>query len=472
MENFMTRSDLTGFVKLIGCYSLIAVVERICKVCFKRDVSHAATTLRWIITLSATYNIFSLMKYIAFAHAGCAIYGFIKLPKYFHRYICMPGVASCVIPIVYKGAISSPNSISLLFFYINRDSLLVAIAAYLIQTGFVVNFIIKLLIYPAPLVSALTAGDNGKKVSKTTLFNTNKSNAHYTSSTNEALPTLPRNWHRIFVKSSHCNVHIECAVYTNPMMSNTGERESWIFYIGGNGSILEHSTMYLSVMADQLNFNHVLCYNSRGVGLSGGTIQCATDLIEDASNVLEMLLSNKYVSQTSPVKSKNILLYGHSIGGAILTQLINKFNIDLQVSLRDKNKFEFGVVIDRSFNYLSKTAYQVTGIPSLPLVKATLECTFGEFNSVQIYNNYINQHRQMQHKLNACTIDRKYNVLFIFHRKDQIIDYVHCSIVPSLNNSALFNYLEIRQELSDPHNMPITCVNEFGKFTNIINSMF
>lgn len=108
---------------------------------------------------------------------------------------------------------------------------------------------------------------------------------------------------------------------------NTGRE--WIIYSNANGVCYEHILPYLYRISSTLN-KRVLVYNYRGVGNSSGTCFSAQDMVQDLKACVEYLQQQHY---------SDILLWGHSIGGA--------------VSVLVGNELRVKVVADRSFANLS-----------------------------------------------------------------------------------------------------------------------
>jgi len=169
-----------------------------------------------------------------------------------------------------------------------------------------------------------------------------------------------------------------------PITPNT----KFILYYPASGERFERHHHHLKELAKRTKA-HVLVFNYRGVGTSKGKIYCAQDLIDDGEAALKYLLNILHIPQ------QNILLLGHSLGGAIATAVAAKYD---NVNLCN----------DRSFASVSKIAIATKMLRHfLPpsVIKYILKKTNWEIDSIQNY---------------AKVRGRKF---IIYSKKDKIIPY-------------------------------------------------
>ena len=119
------------------------------------------------------------------------------------------------------------------------------------------------------------------------------------------------------------------------MLKVESSQQKWIIMFLGNGAHYEHIADEARHLAVSLGRN-VLIFNYRGVGRSAGLALEETDLIKDGTACLNFLLRNYQVSDT-----RNVALFGHSLGGAIAT------------AIHTTKSFQGHLINDRSFSSLA-----------------------------------------------------------------------------------------------------------------------
>ena len=134
------------------------------------------------------------------------------------------------------------------------------------------------------------------------------------------------------------------------MLKVESSRQKWIIMFLGNGAHYEHIADEARHLAVSLGRN-VLIFNYRGVGRSAGLALEETDLIKDGTACLNFLLRNYQVSDT-----RNVALFGHSLGGAIAT------------AIHTTKAFQGHLINDRSFSSLASVP--LSWIEMVPSVRS------------------------------------------------------------------------------------------------------
>lgn len=201
----------------------------------------------------------------------------------------------------------------------------------------------------------------------------------------------------------------------------------WMLYFGGNAEFLENTLVDLSREADRYNVNLVL-FNSRGVGRSNGYVSQVSDLVEDAAAV------SQYVVKKEKINPRQLLLFGHSIGGGVAAQVA--YRVFPEATL----------ILDRTFSSLSDAASSFS-----PFTPAFTQLLFplliGDLNSVEAWNG-------LHH-------NRK---LILYTQRDEIISYTEASIArlpqfqPKQPDAKYV--LELHGIALNCHNVPINDFNE------------
>ncbi|CCW62125.1 unnamed protein product [Phytomonas sp. EM1] len=165
----------------------------------------------------------------------------------------------------------------------------------------------------------------------------------------------------------------------------------WIMYFGGNAEFLESSLFENSAFADQIRANLIL-FNARGVGRSSGCVSQLSDLVKDSLTVA------RHVVKRERILPSNLVLFGHSIGGALAAEVAA---CGFPTSI---------LVLDRSFSNFYDAAALFS--PFTPAVtKFILFHCIGELNTIRSWN-FIQHNRK----------------LMLYARKDEIIPYQTASI--------------------------------------------
>ena len=210
-------------------------------------------------------------------------------------------------------------------------------------------------------------------------------------------------------------------------------QQRWVLWFNGNGELFEFLLPELQVFAARSGLN-MFAFNFRGVGYSSGQPHSAEDLVADG------ILCLRYITDVLGARPEHVLLFGHSLGGAIAPLV------------RADTSPTAPVVSERSFCSLAAAAQSVLGVVihavtgfavNLPqtLVQGLLNSVFkGHMNVVAAWR--------------AITGAR----LIIYTTRDTIIPYKSASLhqavtrdpgtdAQSISLSAVGNL--------DPHNTPL-----------------
>eukprot|EP00049_Salpingoeca_infusionum_P002007 m.52809 g.52809 ORF g.52809 m.52809 type:complete len:488 (+) comp11338_c0_seq1:174-1637(+) len=147
-------------------------------------------------------------------------------------------------------------------------------------------------------------------------------------------------WRNVTVVGGQ-DVLIDCAYIEHPDQVALNARDKrWILYLLGNGEVYEFMVPELQQLCMHLGVN-VFAFNYRGVAHSDGVLSCTSDLVEDCVLCLD------YLQQKMGADPNKILVFGHSIGGAIGTVA------------RAAHSPSGPVLNDRSFSTIGKAAQGV-----------------------------------------------------------------------------------------------------------------
>lgn len=117
------------------------------------------------------------------------------------------------------------------------------------------------------------------------------------------------NWQSLTLQTKD-KVKIDAVKWIHPNQKMISpQAQTWILWLNPNSAMYEELFGFLEFYGASLNAN-VLTFNYRGVGKSHSCPHTAEDLIADGEAAMNYLLS-------SGVKSKNVLIHGHSLGGAV-----------------------------------------------------------------------------------------------------------------------------------------------------------
>lgn len=109
--------------------------------------------------------------------------------------------------------------------------------------------------------------------------------------------------------------------------------QRWVLWFNANGVSYEENMRFCATLSRELGCN-TMAVNFRGVGNSSGRVLCEADLLNDGRGAFCYLLDRG-------VLSKNILLHGHSLGGAVAAKVRKEWPDGPVISDRS-----FGSLID------------------------------------------------------------------------------------------------------------------------------
>jgi len=222
------------------------------------------------------------------------------------------------------------------------------------------------------------------------------------------------------------------------------EEQTWIVQFLGNGAHYEMILEEATEVGDTLGRNS-LVFNLRGVGRSEGIPFNEQDLVADGRACLQ------YLQRTMGVPSRNILLMGHSLGGAIAT------------FLHADPSFEGYLVNDRSFSSLPAVPLAVLQHPKVAsMVPACVGSALEQ--GLPIVMRLMGWQMDVFGKWRAAGSDKHRRTLVVFHRQDDIIDFAHASMfkaIEAANETAQQEFgvkcVEmLHHNCQSPHNLPLT----------------
>jgi pimeloyl-ACP methyl ester carboxylesterase/uncharacterized membrane protein len=104
---------------------------------------------------------------------------------------------------------------------------------------------------------------------------------------------------------------LDAAYLRNPSQRELpATQQRWMLYFLGNGELFEFMLPELQIIASRAGLN-IFAFNFRGVGYSSGHPHSAEDLVHDG------VLAYEFIVSELGARPEHILMYGHSLGGAI-----------------------------------------------------------------------------------------------------------------------------------------------------------
>eukprot|EP00048_Salpingoeca_helianthica_P003546 m.68346 g.68346 ORF g.68346 m.68346 type:complete len:479 (+) comp12765_c0_seq1:783-2219(+) len=226
-------------------------------------------------------------------------------------------------------------------------------------------------------------------------------------------------------------------------------QQRWVLYFLGNGELFEFMLPELQVFAARSGLN-IFVFNFRGVGYSSGHPHCAEDLVHDG------VLAFEHLTGVLGARPEHILLFGHSLGGAIAPLV------------RAETSPQGPIVSERSFSSIGAAARAVlanlcksiTGF-SLPLPVFLVQ---GLLNSV------FKGHLDVLTAWATITGPK----LIIYHTADVIIPYRQASLHHALSRfpTTAAQSLELGTPGNiDFHNVPLRKYAEYERVLSRCRTM-
>lgn len=239
-----------------------------------------------------------------------------------------------------------------------------------------------------------------------------------------ALNKFSKDCERITIETAD-HVKLDTLLVNHPEESKKPIKDQkFIVSFNGNMGTYEGAVESLLKLSKQTGAN-VYTGNYRGIGLSEGFPLEMKDLVMDGEALIQYLLS-------LGVKSKNILIYGYSMGGAVGANV---------AALHQKKGDEINFISDRSFSTLLKETKEVfkdTGRDLLKssfflhrfygvLILASIPFALGIIQAIGWNTNNLKCFKKIQ----------GYKCI-IYHRYDQVIPYA-ASLFKAYKNSEMTN---------------------------------
>jgi pimeloyl-ACP methyl ester carboxylesterase len=247
-----------------------------------------------------------------------------------------------------------------------------------------------------------------------------------------------KGWVNVKIVTAHGS-RLDGFTFRNPAAQTKGK---WLVWFGGNGEIAEGSQDSAHRYAHQLGIN-ALVFNYRGIGDSQGRAASADDLLIDGASVL------RYLHQIEKVEYKDMVLFGHSLGGGVATHLATSI---------DQAKGIPFVINDRSFSSLFEAVCvigkNIAPLPR-PAFQVLLNTVFGDLTTRDLWDR--------------IPEDRK---VIIYHKRDQVLPYVACSLHAALERDRvkMINVVELMETHHnlDPHNSATLQFNGHNDLIDIL----
>jgi alpha/beta superfamily hydrolase len=241
------------------------------------------------------------------------------------------------------------------------------------------------------------------------------------------------------------NAQLSAAVIYHPRMLAPEKATRWVVYMGGNGEVWEHSVGTVGNLGQALAANG-LVFNFRGVGKSGGAVRSAADMVADGNAAVAFLLQ-----RYTHLAERDILLFGHSIGGGIAAQVVAGEHPGCSV------------LLDRTFSTLEDAAVAMMGLPR-PLTRVGVNAAFGDFDSVGAWK--------------AITSRGHDRALVTYHKADRVIPFGGAALArlfggsPAVLAGAHDKVIELVGDSPDAHNCDLFALSNSNKVVERLESFF
>jgi len=221
-------------------------------------------------------------------------------------------------------------------------------------------------------------------------------------------------WTNIKLAAYGTATRIDAAYYENPAQAQVRpEERRWIMWFLGNGECYEMMLHDFQSLASFSGMN-ILVFNYRGVNHSEGRLVQAWDLVEDGRLCLDHLVD------TLGAQPEHVILFGHSIGGAVAAQL------------RAEHSPHGPLVVDRSFSSLATAAKSVFSVLSKSLLGFALKIP--TFVIIGLLNSVFKGKMDAVEAWNGIKGSR----MVIYHLEDAVISYDPASLHFALSEQKAF----------------------------------
>eukprot|EP00038_Savillea_parva_P004249 m.135621 g.135621 ORF g.135621 m.135621 type:complete len:483 (+) comp11420_c2_seq1:563-2011(+) len=226
------------------------------------------------------------------------------------------------------------------------------------------------------------------------------------------------------------------------------EDQRWVLWFLGNGEVYEMMMNDFQSFSDATGMN-IFLFNYRGVSHSQGTLEQAWDLVEDGRVCLN------YITTKLKARPDYVVLFGHSIGGAVAAQL------------RADHSPEGPMVLDRTFSSLGAAATSVFRSLCKAIVGFELK-RIPKFVIAGLLSSVFAGSMDVVRAWRSVSGPR----LVLYHLEDAIIKYKQSSIHGALVDAKMIEDAEaIKLGLDgeeagqgNHHNLPI---DRFPEYTHI-----
>ncbi|EGD76905.1 hypothetical protein PTSG_08250 [Salpingoeca rosetta] len=236
-------------------------------------------------------------------------------------------------------------------------------------------------------------------------------------------------------------VRIDAAVYCSPAQSDAPPSEQrWLMWLLGNGEAFELVLHELRAIGLESGLN-VFVFNYRGVGSSEGEVTCTADLVEDAVSCL------KYMDERLGAVPEHVVVFGHSIGGAIGTVA------------RACHSPHGPVVVERSFSSLPAAGSALLNMILRDVVGSSI--ALPSFIVAGLLASIFKGRLDVVEALRGISGSK----LVVFHTDDKIIPYHKSSAHLGVKKAGLLSHVDEVQlsdmQAADHHNLPLHSFPEY-----------
>ncbi len=223
---------------------------------------------------------------------------------------------------------------------------------------------------------------------------------------------------------------------------NPLDGQKWIIMFNGNGELyenkLEIAQTYFNDVSKKQEDVHLLAFNYTGVNESSGYPTYSSEVIENASSVINYLIQRG-------VNPEDIVLYNHSIGGGVGSEVV-------------KNLEKINVIDTNTFSTLADTAKELIGTS---VASGFVQAAYWNLNTFEAVEQIL---------------EKGGRVLAINHASDAIVKYPSALskalICAHIDEFRSFDETEDRKEYRTAGKLPALQVVEVHGMTNAYAAEF